>query len=363
MVILITIFLYLPIVGCERITYQNFSFLGVIHRKNATAFKKNRSNGDHLGNVRLSYSDADGNGTINPSTEILQERNYYPFGLQQKGYNSSIQGAENNHKTFQGQEEEKELGKNTYAYQWRDYDPAIGRFNKIDRFAEKYQSMTPYHFSANNPIYFREVAGDSINITDLYRKNKKGEYINKSQIEAFEFFANTKFGKKFLSQFASKDQEIAGVKFDSNGKFHNGGIDLNYGGTPSGSNSGNTGVGEKNSRKPDANGRFQININVGAEIDKMEALDNVVHESFMHAYRDAIDIMHNGKSDDSIIDKDLMSKPAFRRHHYQEDRDVRKKKSTLYGTEGYNILKQGNAKYKRYKNSTEVWNSMWEFVY
>lgn len=63
---------------------------------------------------------------------------------------------------FQGQELEEELGKNTYAYQWRDYDPALGRFNKIDRFAEKYQSMTPYHFTANNPIRFVEIAGDSI---------------------------------------------------------------------------------------------------------------------------------------------------------------------------------------------------------
>ncbi len=117
---------------------------------------------DQIENVRLSYSDLDGNGSINASTEILHERNYYPFGLQHKGYNNTVNGVENNFKTFQGQEEEKELGKNTYAFQWRDYDPAIGRFNKIDRFAEKYQSMTPYHFSGNNPIFFNEIKGDSI---------------------------------------------------------------------------------------------------------------------------------------------------------------------------------------------------------
>src|SRR5690606_23195008 len=28
---------------------------------------------DHLGNVRLSYADCDGNGTINPATEIVEE--------------------------------------------------------------------------------------------------------------------------------------------------------------------------------------------------------------------------------------------------------------------------------------------------
>ncbi len=73
-----------------------------------------------------------------------------------------IVGTENNYQTYQGKEDEKELGKNTYAFGWRDYDPAIGRFNKVDRFAEKYQSMTPYHFSGNNPIFFREIKGDSI---------------------------------------------------------------------------------------------------------------------------------------------------------------------------------------------------------
>jgi len=65
-------------------------------------------------------------------------------------------------KKFAGEEFEDELGKNTVAYQWRDYDPAIGRFNKIDRFAEKYYSLTPYHFTANNPILYNEIAGDSI---------------------------------------------------------------------------------------------------------------------------------------------------------------------------------------------------------
>ncbi|MDZ4148750.1 MAG: hypothetical protein U1C58_10730, partial [Flavobacteriaceae bacterium] len=33
-----------------------------------------------LGNIRLSYADADGNGIIT-QTEIREENNYYPFGL------------------------------------------------------------------------------------------------------------------------------------------------------------------------------------------------------------------------------------------------------------------------------------------
>ena len=123
-----------------------------------------------MGNIRLSYSDADGNGSINASTEILQELNYYPGGLIQKGYNNVIQGTENKYKTYQGQELEEELGKDTYAFQWRDYDPAILRFNKMDRFAEKYYDQSPYSFSQNNPIRFVEVSGDSIWIR--YKKER-----------------------------------------------------------------------------------------------------------------------------------------------------------------------------------------------
>ena len=122
---------------------------------------------DHLGSVRLSYSDIDGNGSIDPSTEILQELNYYPGGLIQKGYNNVVQGTQNKHKTYQGQELEEELGKDTYAFQWRDYDPAIWRMGKIDRFAEKYYDQSPYHFSKNNPIYYREIAGDSVRVAQV----------------------------------------------------------------------------------------------------------------------------------------------------------------------------------------------------
>lgn len=39
---------------------------------------------DHLGNIRLSYKDNNG------GLEIVEENNYYPFGLKHKGYNSNV---------------------------------------------------------------------------------------------------------------------------------------------------------------------------------------------------------------------------------------------------------------------------------
>ena len=107
-------------------------------------------------------------GNIPSEKKVCGEKkcmNYYPFGLKHKGYNNVVSSNGNSvaqKKKFAGEEFEDELGKNTVAFQWRDYDPALGRFNKIDRFAEKYGNHSPYAFTKNNPIRFREIAGDSL---------------------------------------------------------------------------------------------------------------------------------------------------------------------------------------------------------
>jgi len=98
--------------------------------------------------------------------------------LLHKGYNSVVSPNVNSQADkykYQGQELEEELGKDTYAYQWRDYDPALMRFNKIDRFAEKYADTSPYAYITNNPILYREIAGDSIRV---FFKDKDGNRLN-----------------------------------------------------------------------------------------------------------------------------------------------------------------------------------------
>ncbi|MFY7671033.1 DUF6443 domain-containing protein [Tenacibaculum sp. MEBiC06402] len=120
---------------------------------------------DHLGNIRLSYTDNNNDGIISSSTEIVEEKNYYPYGLTHQGYNNntlSIGNSNAQKKGFANEEFEEESGKNSIAYQWRDYDPALGRFYKSDRFSEKYYQDSPYHFTKNNPVFFKEIKGDSI---------------------------------------------------------------------------------------------------------------------------------------------------------------------------------------------------------
>ena len=179
---------------------------------------------DHLGNIRVSY---DNSGSVSsPNASIVEENNYYPFGLRHKGYNNVVNGTENNYQTFQRQEEEKELGKNTYAFQWRDYDPAIARFNKIDRFAEKYASHSPYAFTKNNPIRYREMAGDSIWVTSNTVDDKthftihfRGKVLNTSDkdinVKKYASQLQSRLSKAFTNKSGSftfsADVEVTGV--------------------------------------------------------------------------------------------------------------------------------------------------------
>ncbi|MCL9807722.1 DUF4329 domain-containing protein, partial [Flavobacterium amniphilum] len=121
---------------------------------------------DHLGNVRVKYTD-DGSGT----PYIVEESNYYPFGLKHKGYNEPEQNMKDwgyiltmesslNHKyKFQGQERQDELGLNWDSFKWRNYDYAIGRFMSVDPLTEKYNTWSPYTFSGNIVIHARELEG------------------------------------------------------------------------------------------------------------------------------------------------------------------------------------------------------------
>jgi RHS repeat-associated protein len=109
---------------------------------------------DHLGNIRLSYSDAN-NDKLITNNEIVEESNYYPFGLKQTGYNNvtnSLGNSEALKRLYNGKELQGELGLNMYDYGARSYDATIGRWMNIDPLAEKMPFASPYAFCLNNPV-------------------------------------------------------------------------------------------------------------------------------------------------------------------------------------------------------------------
>jgi RHS repeat-associated protein len=119
---------------------------------------------DHLGNVRLSYEKDATTGLL----KILEESNYYPFGL--KHSPSAVVNAQPSYKyKYQGQERQDELGLNWDSFKWRNYDYAIGRFMSIDPLAEKYSYNSTYAFQENKIGIGRELEGLEVIAFDQLR--------------------------------------------------------------------------------------------------------------------------------------------------------------------------------------------------
>lgn len=123
---------------------------------------------DHLGNVRLSYRDV---GTTAPSLQIVEESNYYPFGLKQKVAGEPIINSSYKYK-YNGKELQDELGLNMYDYGARNYDPALGRWMNIDPLAEQMRRFSPYNYGFDNPIRF--IDPDGMAPSDIVFFNSQG---------------------------------------------------------------------------------------------------------------------------------------------------------------------------------------------
>ena len=105
---------------------------------------------DHLGNVRVVLSE---------TGQRVDATDYYAFGmaLPQRRYDGGTK------EQYSGKERDKETGWDYFGARY--YNPSIGRFNGIDRFADKYPYFSPYQYAGNNPMSFIDVNGDSLKVT------------------------------------------------------------------------------------------------------------------------------------------------------------------------------------------------------
>ena len=143
---------------------------------------------DHQGNNRV---------VISQSGTVEETNHYYPFGGAFAS-TSNVQPYK-----YNGKELDSKKGLNWYDYGARHYDAALGRFTTNDRFAEKYYSMSPYQYGANNPVNNIDVNGDTI----VVNPNPNGLIDNVRMFFGFD----TKYQKDVkadLQQLKKDDKEI-----------------------------------------------------------------------------------------------------------------------------------------------------------
>ena len=159
-----------------------YDFIGPFEFKNNSLYKTNIRDGfiddlgdynfyikDHLGNVRVVFSDADGDDEIQSIQDVVAEYHYYPFGLRLNGPwlgpngNNEIRYQYNSmdfHESdgYTQHADVNNIGLNHTTF--RSLDPVLGMWLQIDPKAEIVSRLSPYNSMANNPVSYSDPEGD-----------------------------------------------------------------------------------------------------------------------------------------------------------------------------------------------------------
>ncbi len=182
---------------------------------------------DHLGNVRLSYTQ---NGN---TVKTLEDDHYYPFGLKHENYASErferirepngdlyvIQPTERREWQYKynGKEWQDELGLNFYDYGARNYDAAIGRWMNVDPLGETYAYQFTYAFAENKVIDHRELEGlEGVHFTRVDNQGKTVHVIQKNVVVLTERTSEAYSNKKNARIERRNERRVESVKRELN---------------------------------------------------------------------------------------------------------------------------------------------------
>ena len=288
---------------------------------------------DHLGNIREVWRAAGF-----PPAGTVQYTQYYPSGL--PWASNSIDNPITQPYKYNGKEFVEMNGYDTYDYGARGYYPAMGRFTSMDPLAEKYYSLSPYAYCADNPINFIDPNGKWIKLSEAVKYNynstevetKKG--ISNDLRGALEDVLSTPEGCAFFAQFAKKRDRIAGHTFEKDGDLSNKTLDvIDYSFSEETSNvkpSPDAGSTEIDPKK----GTVTMRLYTYQLKNKEEIAETVDHETQDHGY----------KANDKLNGKKVTSED-------EDHKALRDKDMTHPGYKGYNSMKnhleKNNKQYKK----------------
>ena len=109
-------------------------------------------NKDHLGNIRE---------VMDTAGVVRQVTNYYPSGVPYTESGSVMNAGLQPYK-YNGKELDRMHGLDTYDYGARQYDPVLGRWDRMDPLCEKYYDLSPYAYCGGNPVNNVDTDGEKI---------------------------------------------------------------------------------------------------------------------------------------------------------------------------------------------------------
>ncbi len=174
---------------------------------------------DHLGNTRVAFTDRNDDEKVEvlgPNNEVVQQLDYYPFGMAHDVACLFEVGSGENRYRYNGKELNEELGLYDYGARW--YDPSIARWHQVDPLAKKGYHLSPYNYVNNNPIRYLDPDGRWFNDANEKRAQRLEKKVEKRIARLERKISKTEdFDKKMnlvgrVHQLSTSQRDIADMR-------------------------------------------------------------------------------------------------------------------------------------------------------